>query len=204
MKEFKLGSNLQENLLKVIVNDDGDAIYINPADTSFIGRYSAFLAWLDEKSAELSAKGDELSQRYEGKPLFVEDADGDLESIDSEQLVVLAKLMTSTYEEIAERIDGLFGQDTLKKYFKHFYEINPDFLPDEECINDFLEAISPAIDAAYGMRAEALKKKYNKRRKGATAKHNKSKDELIKEYKMSRETAKENAVIEGNFGGDEA
>ena len=53
----------------------------------------------------------------------------------------------------------------LKKYFRALYEINPDFVPDEECIMDFLEEISPVLQTIYQERGRQINQKYGKNRK---------------------------------------
>lgn len=178
MKEFRLNGGLQEDLLKVIVNDDGDAIYINPNDGTFIDRFGKFLGWLDIKTKELEKIGEEKSKQYDGREIFTQDEEGET-VVDIDQLLELTDIQTGALREISAEIDSLFGQDTLRKYFKVFYEINPDFIPDAECINDFLEQIIPAVNQAYNTRIERINKKYSRDRR----QKQRTKAELIEEGK---------------------
>jgi hypothetical protein len=163
MKELRLNSGLQEDLLKVVVNDDDEAIYLNPNDGTFVDRFAKFLAWIDAKSKELDKLGTEKAKEYEGRAIFGEDG-----AVDVEQLLELTNVQLEAVKEIAAEVDNLFGQDTLRKFFKPYYTINPDFVPDADCINDFLEQIIPAVNAAYDARLQRIQSKYSKgrRRKG--------------------------------------
>lgn len=174
MKEFKLNSGIQEDLLKVILNEDDECIYLNPNDSTFMDRFARFLSWLDKKTAELDRIGQEKDKQYEGRVMVSEDGD-----VDVEQLLEFTNIQVKALTEISAEIDSLFGQDALRKFFKAFYAINPDFIPDADCINDFLEQIIPAVNAAYDARIERIQKKYSKGRR----QKQRSKAELIQAVK---------------------
>lgn len=187
MSEFAIGKKLSEDLVKVVVNDHEEYILINPGDASFPHKFSEFLHWLDGRTAELEKTSKKMGEKYEGKPMISQNEDGDT-VVDSEQLLAFTQIQMDLYKECEEKIDSLFGQDTLKKYFRAFYEINPDFTPDENCITDFIEEISPVLEKAYNARFERISKKYSKNRRG---KHTKTKDELIAEARAKQEVDKE-------------
>lgn len=42
-------------------------------------------------------------------------------------------------------IDNIFGEGTVKKYFRKLYEEDPDFMPGVECFTDFLNQITPVM-----------------------------------------------------------
>ena len=54
-------------------------------------------------------------------------------------------------------IDGIFGSDTVKKYFRNIYSEIPDFLPDTDCIIDFFEQITPVIEKLFDRKIEKQK-----------------------------------------------
>lgn len=180
MQELKLNGGIQQDLLKVIVNDNDEYIYINPNDGTFLDRFGRFLAWLEEKTVELEKLGNEKAKKYNGKAIVTENEEGDTE-IDIEQLLDFTSIQLEALTEISSKIDSLFGQDTLKKYFRAFYEINPEFIPDADCINDFLNQIIPAVNTAYDARIERINSRYNKSRKGG--KKQRSKTELLQAAK---------------------
>lgn len=176
MREYKLHGGLQDDLVKVLVNDDDDYVYLNPNDSTFMDRFAKFLAWLEEKTSELEKLGKEKDEQYEGRAMISEDGE-----VDVEQLLEFTSIQVATLNEITERIDDLFGQNTLRKFFKAFYEINPDFVPDADCVNDFLEQIIPAVNDAYDARIERINAKYNKSRRGK--KRQRTKAELLQAVK---------------------
>ena len=173
MKEYRLNSGMREDLLKVIVNEDGEAIYLNPNDSTFMDRFAKFLARLEAKTKELEKLGEEKDKQYEGRVMISEEGD-----VDIEQLLEFTNIQVEALTEIVKEIDELFGQDTVRKFFKPFYEINPEFVPDADCINDFLENIIPAVNDAYNSRIERIQKKYSKGRR-----KQRSKAELIQAAK---------------------
>lgn len=182
MNEFTIGKKISDDLVKVTVNDFDDYILINPGDASFPHKFSEFVHWLDIKTADLEKTAGKMKEKYKDVPMISEKEDGNV-FVDSEQLLTFTQIQMDLYKECEERINALFGQNTLKKYFRAFYEVNPDFTPDENCITDFIEEISPVLEAAYNARFERIHKKYNKNRKG---RHTKTKDELIKEARAKQ------------------
>lgn len=178
MSESRIQS-ISKQYEKVYVNEHDDYILIDPGDHSFLSKFADFIHWLEDKQAELDKISAEMKEKYAGREMFKENEDGNVD-VDTEQLTDLISVQTSTYKECEEKVEELFGQDALKKYFRASYEINPDFIPDIDYIFDFIEEITPVLDKTYGARAERINKRYNKNRKG---KHTKSKAELIVEGK---------------------
>lgn len=174
MNESRLHS-VSEQYEKVYVNEYDDFIMIDPGDQSFLGKFADFIHWMEEKQKELDRISADMEKKYGGRMMISESEDGDTE-VDTEQLIELVNLQLKTYKECADKVDELFGQETLKKYFRASYEINPNFVPDLDYVFDFIEEITPVLEKVYGARAERINKKYNKNRKG---KHSKTKEELI-------------------------
>jgi hypothetical protein len=164
MQELKLNKK-DDNILKVYVNEYDDFILLDAGDAMFMDRFVQFLQFVEDNNEALKVKEKEYNEKYHEKPLVTENEDGDAE-VDVEQLLTLTGIKTAIYKEYCEKIDTLFGQGTIKKYFRLSYEINPDFVPDEDCIADFIEQITPAIEKAYSIRADKISKKYSKNRRG--------------------------------------
>ncbi len=57
-------------------------------------------------------------------------------------------------EEAVRVIDSIFGEDTVKKYFRSIYNEISDFLPDADCIIDFFEQITPPMEKLFNRKAE--------------------------------------------------
>ena len=82
-----------------------------------------------------------------------------------------------------EEIDSLFGKDTIRNVFRECYELDEDFVPDEDALIDFVNTVMPVMNDLFDMRTKEIRKKYSPNRK----RHNKTKDELIEELKESHE-----------------
>lgn len=164
---YSIGNRVSQQLRRVELNEFGDFIMINPGDASFSHKFSELIKWLDTKNEELAKLSVEMGERYKDTPMIHTDEDGNVE-VDTDQFSLYVKTKTDLYMECNDKVDALFGQDTLKKYFRAFYEINPEFMPDEECIMDFLEEIAPVLEAIYSERFDRINQKYNKNRKGGS------------------------------------
>lgn len=161
---YSIGKKVSSQLIKVELNEYGDYILINPGDYTLSKRFSELIQWMEDKQAELGKLASEMNEKYKDTPMISADKEGNA-SVDTEQLSLYVKIKNELYEECQRRIGGLFGQDVLKKYFRALYEINPDFVPDEECIMDFLEEISPVLQTIYQESARQINQKYGKNRK---------------------------------------
>lgn len=164
MENYKIGVKVKENLKTIEVNDFGDTITVNTGDTGFFKRFADMTKWISEKVASLSKLAEEKERQYGGRPMTSTNEDGEL-SIDVEQLSDLADIQVSVLQECTEQIDKVFGEGTMRKYFRLAYENLPGFVPDEDCIADFMEEITPVMEELYHQRAERLKYRYDKKRK---------------------------------------
>ena len=180
-REFRTGNKQEENLAKVLLNSSDDYIYINEKDASIFDNFAALMKWLEEKEADVRKKEEEYEKQY-GKEVVKRDEDGEIESVNVDAFVSYSKLRTEVFREAAEKIDMIFGIGTLKKYFRKFYEINPEFVPDDECIFDFIEEMTPILNSIFADRSKRLALKYNRDRKGGKRTKYRSREELISDY----------------------
>jgi len=179
MQERRLGNSNNDNLVKVYVNEYDDYIVLDRSDTSFTQKFALFIEWLENKQKELDAKGRELDKKYEGKPIVENGEDGEVK-VDTEQFMILSEMRVGLFRECVERIDAIFGKDTIRKYFRQVYEYVPDYIPDDTAISDFLDEITPVLEEIFKEKMKKMNSKYNKNRKG---KHSKIKEELLEEAK---------------------
>lgn len=107
--------------------------------------------------------------------------DGEIEDVNADAFVEYSRIRTETYQEASERIESIFGQGTLGKYFRKFYEINPDFVPDDECLYDFLDEMTPILNDLFADRSKRIALKYNRNRKGGKRSRFRSKQEIIQD-----------------------
>lgn len=179
-REFRTSNQQEENLAKVFLNSEDDFIYINEKDASIFDKFAAFLKWLEGKDADLDRKEAEYRQKF-GNEVITRADDGSIENVNADAFVELSRLRTDTYREAAEQIESIFGAGALHKYFRKFYEINPDFVPDDECIYDFLEEITPVLNELFADRSKRIALKYNRDRKGGKRNRFRSKEEIIRD-----------------------
>lgn len=177
-REFRVSNQQEENLAKVLLNSEDDYIYINEKDASIFDKFADFLKWLEEKDADLTRKEADYRQKY-GSEIIKRNADGEVEDVNTDAFVQFSRLRTETYKEVAERIEAIFGEGVLRKYFRKFYEINPDFVPDDECIYDFIEEMTPILNSLFAERSERIALKYNRNRKGGKRNRYRSREEII-------------------------
>lgn len=182
MQEFRLNQKSDESLVKVFLNENDDYVMLNQNDASFFDRYSQIVSWLNAKQAEYEKLVGEYQKKYKGKKMFEEMEDGSL-NIDSEQLSDFANLRTDLCKECVKKINILFGENTIEKFFRSIYDVIPDFIPDEDCIYDFFEEMSPVVSALFNKRIATMRSSYSK---GRTGKHNKTKEQLIEEYNATK------------------
>lgn len=179
---YSIGKSKSTNIQEVVVNEYGDLIKINAADAALRQRYTGFLSWLYQRVDELSAEADKKEEQYAGRPVVSEDEEGNA-VIDTEQLEDSIQMENGFYAECLEKLDDVFGQGIVKKYFRSDYELNPDFVPDEYEFMNFISEITDVASEVYGIRRKELAGRYGKNRKG---KHSKTKTELIEEAKMKK------------------
>lgn len=181
-REFRTSNRQEENLAKVFLNSNDDYIYINEKDATIFDNFAALMKWLEEKEAHIREKEAEYEKEY-GKDIFKVGEDGEVEDMNVDAFVQYSKLRTETYKEAAERIDSIFGTGALRKYFRKFYEINPEFVPDDECIYDFIEEMTPVLNELFADRSKRIALKYNRERMGGKSRKYRDKDKLLRDYK---------------------
>lgn len=121
-RERKIG--LKRKLFKLFLNDEDDFIYINENDAGIFERFAEFIAWIDKKSEEDEKKERELKGKY--GEVFKTDEDGEIEDINTEAFLETSKYRIKTYQEAAEKIDAIFGQDVLIGLLTHMGRINAE------------------------------------------------------------------------------
>lgn len=177
-KEFVLRNKQEEDLVKVVLNSKNDFIFINTKNSKIFDDFAAFLQWIEQKDAQVKASEKEYMERYK-EPIVKKDEAGDVEDINTDALVEFCRFRTSIYKETVEKLDGIFGEGTIRKYFRAFYEINPDFVPNDECIYDFLDEMTPVLNEMFADSAKRISLKYNRDRKGGKRTKYRSKEQII-------------------------
>lgn len=79
-----------------------------------------------------------------------------------EMITELSALERKFATEGIELIDGVFGEGTIRKYLRKFYESIPDFEPSMSCFVDFIEQITPVMEQLFDRKALFDKNKMRK------------------------------------------
>lgn len=140
-KERNLG------LYKIELNNMGDYIEIS---TAYTGLFDSFV----ETYKQIADAAKALPEKYrEIEAVHV---------IPGHENKTVEKIRANVKfcEESVEKIERVFGQGTLKKYFRDHYEKLPDFMPGTECFIDFFEQIAPVLERLFGRKInEGYKKR---------------------------------------------
>lgn len=178
VSEFRIGQNTSERLVPIVVNKYDDKIYIDINNTTFVNRVINLYQWFEAKQGEI----EKLSAIIE-KADFEKDIIGAKDALEA---------LSNMYAEIGERFDMVFGEGTLRKYFRELYEVfGDDFIPDDECLEDFIDEITPVLNKLFELREKRIERKYSKKKRRTT--HNKTKQELIDEAVAKKAEKEENA-----------
>lgn len=160
-KELRIGKLQEKKVFSLIVNKYDDTIELPLDDAGFVDRILNLYKWLDENEKIADEKEKELLKKFEGREMMVVDEDNN-PSFDFEYIDEVLGFHMNIYKSIYDKIESVFGKDSLKKYFRVFYESNPDFVPDEDAISDFLEEIAPVINTLFDTKVEYKRKRKEK------------------------------------------
>lgn len=136
---FNLGTQL--NIEEITVNKHGDKIFVSPEDSNLFDNYVKCFDFIIKQSNENSAKVEEIEKKYEGK----DDTESQIA-----MAVGISKVNVDFSESAIKAIDDIFGEGTVKKYFREHYEKIQNFLPGVDCFMDFFEQMSPAMEEIFG------------------------------------------------------
>lgn len=147
MENVKLKAK-STHLLKIDLNDlndPGDYITVSADDSALFDRFSAGSKRIFDLVDHLPAKLEEIEKRYNGKE--------DLSDV-MEKTLEISEVNVDFSKEVTDVVDGIFGEGTLKKYFRRIYDEIPEFLPDANCVIDFLEQIIPVMEELFNRKIE--------------------------------------------------
>ena len=169
-------NNLEGELITVL--------RINTADAATATRFVELVHNLEEVvnlgEDDVNSYGEKYKE-YEG-----EEFDKLPDNVRMDIIVDASKMRIGIIEGMIREIDTLFGKDTIRNVFRQSYEMHEDFVPDEDALIDFVNAVMPVMSDLFQTRNEAIRKKYSPNRAARRHnrnKHNKNKNQLIQEYK---------------------
>lgn len=169
-------NNLEGELITVL--------RINTADAATATRFVELVHNLEE--VVNLGEDDVNSYREKYKEYEGEEFDKLPDNVRMDIIVDASKMRIGIIEGMIREIDTLFGKDTIRNVFRQSYEMHEDFVPDEDALIDFVNAVMPVMSDLFQTRNEAIRKKYSPNRAARRHnrnKHNKNKNQLIQEYK---------------------
>lgn len=133
-------------LFKIELNNQGDYIEIPTTDTGVFDRFVETYRQIVNSARELSGRYREIDEAR---------------VLPGHENKTVEKIRANVrfYEESVEKIDHVFGQGTLKKYFREHYEKIPDFIPGTECFIDFFERMVPVLENLFGRKVDERDRK---------------------------------------------
>lgn len=132
---------------EVEVNTHGDKIRISPDDSAMMDNFVKYFDNIIKMSDECTAKREEIEKKYAGKD-GVED--------DIAKAVELSSVNVDFSNESVKAIDSIFGDGTVRMYFRDHYENIQNFLPGMACFMDFFTQISPVMEDIFGKTAKNI------------------------------------------------
>lgn len=147
---------VDRGIRRIEVNDEGEYLEITLNDPTFFSRFADFLKWLESSQTELES----WDKEYRGKYEIAEGQEQDADIIDVEAISEYANKHVDLCKETCIQLDQLFGTDSCRKVFGNM-------LPDEYCISDFLEKLTPIMQRMAKERDEKIQLRYDGKRKGA-------------------------------------
>ena len=111
--------------LTKVTFSNGDFITVSGNDISIIDRFLS-------AGEQLEALADEMEKK-----------DAEIDEKDYRKAIEERKHFS---EKATEIMDGVFGEETTRKFFGDVYEVIPNFQPDLECFLDFWDSLIPVIE----------------------------------------------------------
>lgn len=146
---------VETGLKKIKCNDYGDYITINVSDASILERFTKVYDNLEHVSDEFKVEAESYKEQF-----------GDDKS--RESVLAASRINVKYIAKCIEELEEVFGKDSIRKAFRECYEENPDFVPDESCLIEFMEQMVPVMEKLFNEKINKDKRKYSVGFKGKT------------------------------------
>lgn len=148
MAKFNL--DLQEpSIDEITLNKHGDKIFLSADDAGIWKKFVSGCKQIMEMVDELSQKIDEIGKQHVDEEDFY---------AVSKKTDDMAKETEIFSQKAVSVIDGIFGEGTVKKSFRDYYELVPDFVPDADKITAFFETMTPIMEDIFNQKMERQQK----------------------------------------------
>lgn len=126
---------------EVEINTLGDKIAISPDDSAmldnFVKCFDSVIKMFDENADKIA----EIEKKYAGK----EGVENDIA-----MAVEISAVNVDFSNKAVAAIDSVFGEGTVRLYFRDHYERIQNFLPGLACFMDFFTQMSPVMEDIFG------------------------------------------------------
>ena len=123
-------------LFKIELNEQGDYITVPIGDDAFFDCFARGCKQIAGMTKGACNKLKKIERKFKKLKGF----EADIKEIEER-----TKVNIQFSKNVTAIIDNIFGEGTVKKYFRKLYEEDPDFMPDVECFTDFLDQITPVM-----------------------------------------------------------
>ncbi len=155
---IKSGSGIKEIAVE---NQKGEVVSVLRIDVDngdIVTSFSRLIWNLEHMPEEFKENVEELKEKYGDRP---ED-----EKASFEEIVDISRMNVSLLKRCAEEIDKVFGVDTVRNVFKESYDLNENFVPDEDALLDFIEEVIPVMEKLFEHKFARNRKRYNPANRG--------------------------------------
>lgn len=144
---YSIGTNL--SLEEIVVNTHGDKIIISPDDSAMLDNFVKCFENVLNMANECAQKIEEIERRYVGK----EGAENDIAMVSE-----ISSVNVDFSNRGIKEIDNIFGDGTIRMYFRDHYEKAKGFVPGMGCLMEFLSQISPVMENVFGKTVANIEK----------------------------------------------
>ena len=134
MEKVQTGSTT--GLFKIELNEQGDYVTVPLGNDAFFDRFAKGCKQIYGMAEGTCNKLKKIHKKYKK----LEGFEAALKEIEE-----TARVKVRFSQNASGIIDNIFGEGTVRKYFRKFYEEDPGFMPDVECFTDFLDQITPVM-----------------------------------------------------------
>lgn len=133
------------SLVKVELNSKGDYAVISTDDATLFDRFVAGFKHVSDIADAVPAKLKEIEKKYARNTDTTSKMDKVLE---------ISRANVNFSREAVSVVDSIFGEKTVRKYFRNIYEQLPDFVPNPDCILEFFEKVTPEMEKLFNRKME--------------------------------------------------
>lgn len=133
------------SLVKVELNSKGDYAVISTDDATLFDRFVAGFKHVSDIADAVPAKLKEIEKKYARNTDTTSKMDKVLE---------ISRANVDFSREAVSVVDSIFGEKTVRKYFRNIYEQLPDFVPNPDCILEFFEKVTPEMEKLFNRKME--------------------------------------------------